>query len=66
MSEPIRLGEGPITKGYQYVGFRDGERLYVELRECISEWVMDTIEIDSLDELNEYIQLYALPIDFLS
>lgn len=52
---PIRLGTGPITKGCYFVGFREGDRLYVELREAGPEWVLDTIPVRDLKEMDEYI-----------
>jgi hypothetical protein len=52
-----RLGEGPMVKGCYFVGFRDKDRLYVELREAGPEWVVDTIEIHNMQEMQEYIDL---------
>jgi hypothetical protein len=45
-----------MVKGCYFVGFRDKDRLYVELRDA-TEWVLDTIEIHNMQEMQEYIDL---------
>lgn len=52
-----RLGESPVRRGCYFVGFRDWDRLYVELRETPGEWVRETIPIADLTEIQTYITL---------
>jgi len=54
----LLLGEGAIEKGYKFVGYRDGDRLYVELQEAYDScWVVDTIEVKDMKEMAEYIDI---------
>lgn len=54
----VLLGEGPVTKGYKFVGYREDDRLYVELQEAYGScWVVDTIEVSDMTEMAEYIDI---------
>ena len=56
MSERIYLGEGPVSKGYKYVGYEQEGKLYVELVEAYgAEWAVDELLVENMTEMKEYI-----------